>query len=118
MNQRKIVRARGYAEQPLNNSGHSAYNHLFIGFSVLLALLVLFTSAGCRKKEGPGSKLEKDLVRLDAQELSEIHLKAEQGSAAAQFSLGENHALGRGLPIHFAEAAKWFRRGAEQGYAP
>jgi uncharacterized protein len=41
---------------------------------------------------------------------------ADQGSAAAQFHLGWEYCLGRGVPKDYAEAAKWFRLSADQGF--
>ena len=42
---------------------------------------------------------------------------AEQGDALAQYSLGEMYDLGEGVPEDDAEAAKWYRKAAEQGDA-
>ena len=42
---------------------------------------------------------------------------AEQGLAAAQFSLGLKCANGEGVPTNLKEAVKWYRRAAEQGDA-
>ena len=41
---------------------------------------------------------------------------AEQGLAAAQFSLGFIYANGQGVPQDYAQAAKWYRKAAEQGF--
>lgn len=40
---------------------------------------------------------------------------AENGSVAAQISLGGLYAEGKGVPKNYAEAKKWFRKAAEQG---
>ncbi len=40
---------------------------------------------------------------------------AEQGNADMQFSLGEKYLYGSGFEIDEKEAAKWFRKAAEQG---
>ena len=40
---------------------------------------------------------------------------AEQGLANAQFNLGVMYHKGRGVPQSYEEAAKWFRKAAEQG---
>ncbi len=42
---------------------------------------------------------------------------AEQGDAAAQFSLGFMYELGMGITQDNAEAVKWYRLAAEQGHA-
>ena len=41
-----------------------------------------------------------------------------QGVPQAQTVLGLMHAFGEGVPHSYAEAAYWYRRAAEQGYAP
>src|SRR5262245_26352580 len=40
---------------------------------------------------------------------------ADQGRAGAQHNLGVLYGTGRGVPLDYAEAAKWWRRAAEQG---
>src|SRR5512144_995787 len=40
---------------------------------------------------------------------------AEQGNAAAQFSLGLMYRNGKGVPQDLVEAVKWYRRAADQG---
>ena len=42
---------------------------------------------------------------------------AEQGNAAAQGNLGRMYANGEGVPEDDAEAVRWYRLAAEQGYA-
>jgi uncharacterized protein len=42
---------------------------------------------------------------------------AYMGSVAVQAALGDMHYKGRGIPQDYAEAAKWYRKAAEQGYA-
>src|SRR5262245_30153640 len=42
---------------------------------------------------------------------------AEQGRASAQHALAKMYESGEGVPRDSAEAAKWFRRAAEQGHA-
>ena len=43
-------------------------------------------------------------------------LAADQGHAGAQYELGNNYALGQGVPQHYAEAVRWYRL-ADQGVA-
>ena len=45
------------------------------------------------------------------------HLSAEQALAAAQHNLGVAYYEGNGVPQSNAEAAKWWHRAAEQGFA-
>ena len=49
--------------------------------------------------------------------LKEWRPLAEQGSAAAEFNLGLLFYDGRGVAQDFTEAAQWFQRSADQGYA-
>jgi uncharacterized protein len=44
-------------------------------------------------------------------------VRAEQGDAQAQYSLGVSYAHGQGVPRDYAEAVRWFRKSADQGYA-
>jgi len=46
-----------------------------------------------------------------------LRAKAEQGDASAQNSLGIRYDTGEGVPQDYAEAVKWYRLAAEQGYA-
>ena len=41
---------------------------------------------------------------------------AEQGVAEAQYHLAVMYEFGRGLPLDYAEAVKWHRKAADQGY--
>jgi uncharacterized protein len=41
---------------------------------------------------------------------------AEGGESAAQYTLGEIYAKGKGVPQNHNEALKWYRRAAEQGH--
>jgi TPR repeat protein len=50
--------------------------------------------------------------------LAELRQKAELGEAEAQYSLGEKHRKGDGVPQSYAEAVQWYRMAALQGYAP
>lgn len=45
-----------------------------------------------------------------------IRSQAEQGSAEAQRQLGLLYEHGDGVPLDFAEAARWFPRSADQGH--
>jgi len=42
----------------------------------------------------------------------------DKGNLMAQFNLGLVHEKGRGVTQDYAEAAKWYRQAAEQGFAP
>ena len=48
---------------------------------------------------------------------SELVKNAQNGSALAQFNLGNAYDYGEGVEQDFVEAVKWWRLAAEQGYA-
>ncbi len=52
-----------------------------------------------------------------ASALKEWRPLAEQGDANAHYLLGTMYADGKGVPQDSAEAMKWYRLAAEQGYA-
>ena len=60
-----------------------------------------------------------DVVPVDVEQMdaAQLRLLAEQGDAPAQFELGWRHVTGEGVREDQAEAGRWFRRAAEQGYA-
>src|SRR5262245_568975 len=58
------------------------------------------------------------LVRTEpARAVAACRRLAERGVAFAQNSLGVMYATGRGVPLDYAEAVKWYRLAAEQGNA-
>ncbi len=48
--------------------------------------------------------------------MAEIQAKAESGDAESQFQLGRRYDKGEGVSQNLAEAAKWYRKAAEQNY--
>ena len=52
-----------------------------------------------------------------AQELADLHARADAGEATAQHALGFLYSDGLGVPQDHVEAAGWYRRAAEQGEA-
>ena len=48
--------------------------------------------------------------------IGEMRQLAESGDAAAQFSMGTHYAIGDGVQLDSAEAARWFTKAAEQGH--
>ena len=49
------------------------------------------------------------------QQITEVRIRAEEGDAAAQVTLGSMYVAGRGVPEDQGEAARWYQRAAEQG---
>ena len=68
--------------------------------TILLFLLVIGFSGG-----------------VSGQDFEETKRLAEQGDASAQYNLGVMYSFGRGVPENYAEAVRWWRLAAEQGYA-
>ena len=73
----------------------------------------------------PADPAPADPPRSDLPEtaITELHIAAlgdlaEAGNAEAQTELGERYEVGRGVRQDYAAAVSWFRRAAEQGYAP
>ena len=51
-------------------------------------------------------------------ELNKVRSLADQGDVFFQYELGQNYYLGRnGLKENYTEAAKWFRKAADQGHS-
>src|SRR5579875_2199147 len=73
-------------------------------------------SQSAEDKEGRNS-LSPAKPTDDQEALRLLRLKAEQGDAEAEFSLGGAYWLGQGVPKNKKEAVRWFRRAAEQGNA-
>ena len=79
-------------------------------FSVLL-------SATAKAQLPPLATQTNTLAANSPANVEEIRAKAEKGDAAAQFVLGLKYTIGDGVTKDYAEAVKWFRKGAEQGHA-
>ena len=58
---------------------------------------------------------EKSTIGDSEAELADLRLKAEQGTALAQYKLGFKYFYGQGVTKNHVESAKWFRKSAEQG---
>jgi hypothetical protein len=52
-----------------------------------------------------------------AEEFAAVKSKAEKRDPEAQRNLGYRYAEGQGVPKDYGEAAKWYRKSADQGYA-
>ena len=87
---------------------------MITAFSAFLAIGFLLM-AGCGE-----SRLEKR-ARLEEENTAAEPLTLEQravaGDAVAQYNLGVMYYEGQGVEQNFKDAAKWFRKAAEQGNA-
>jgi uncharacterized protein len=54
-------------------------------------------------------------VSVSAQTLNDLQAKAADGDVHAQLRLAYVYATGEGIPMNFAESAKWYLKAAEQG---
>ena len=79
--------------------------------SVSMALCLLAFVSGC------SSRLADEEHAPSPKEIAEMRLKADQGDATAQVSLGVMYEFGRGVPKDEVEAVKWYRKAADQGNA-
>jgi TPR repeat protein len=57
------------------------------------------------------------MPNADGSVAKQIQIKVEQGDAEAQNNLGMMYANGEGVTRDDKQAAFWFRKAAEQGYA-
>jgi TPR repeat protein len=85
--------------------------------TICLAVALLLGSAGVAWSQdfGKGAAAYKSGDYATA--LREWTPLAKQGSASAQYSLGEMYENGWGVPQNFESAVKWYRLAAEQGHA-
>ena len=56
-------------------------------------------------------------TKADQKPIEEVKAKAEAGDAESEVELGRRYDKGEGVVKDHAEAAKWFRKAAEQNYA-
>ena len=56
-------------------------------------------------------------TKADQKPIGEVKAKAEAGDAESQVELGRRYDDGEGVAKDQVEAAKWFRKAAEQNYA-
>ena len=52
-----------------------------------------------------------------AKRAAAYRIRADQGDAKAQLTLGWMYYYGKGLPKDYVEAARWYRKSADQGDA-
>lgn len=81
--------------------------NLYLLSSLLLSALMF---VGCQPESTPPAEAA-------THNIEETVSSAEEGSANAQWELGNCYAKGTGVEQDYAIAAEWYRRAAEQGYA-
>src|SRR5215469_13146711 len=57
------------------------------------------------------------LIEISLTALSDLRRRAEEGDSNAQYELGRIFMVGLGLSQDYQQAAKWYERAAEQGFA-
>ena len=63
-------------------------------------------------------QLSAQQTKTDLKPFEEVKAKAAGGDADSAYQLGLRYYNGDGVRKDLAEAAKWFRKAAEQGFAP
>jgi TPR repeat protein len=81
---------------------------IIVGGSAALVVVALWIGKEAQK----GTFVTAPAAHIDA---AAVRAKAQQGEPQAQWQLGDLYALGEGVQFSYAEAAKWYQRGAEQG---
>jgi|GEM_PF-1927957 len=76
-----------------------------IVFTVLV--IAVFSAAAYALQETP-----------TLQQITEVRIRAEEGNAAAQVTLGGWYFAGSGMPQDTGEGVRWWRQAAEQGHLP
>ena len=56
-------------------------------------------------------------IKADQKPIEEVKAKAEGGDSESQVELGFRYEQGKGVAKDQVEAAKWYRKAAEQNYA-
>ncbi len=89
----------------------------FAGLALIAALCAGFTlgltaPAWAGFDEGMAAAKRGDYATA----LREWRPLAKQGNAKAQHNLGVMYEIGEGVPQDFAEAVKWYRKAADQGW--
>ncbi len=76
-----------------------------------LMLLYLFLMLGVAAAQQTNSASS----ATSSETFAELKVRAEKGNANAQGKIGYYYIIGKGVPVNQGEAAKWFRKAAEQG---
>src|SRR5690349_19754359 len=80
----------------------------------VLSRLLVFLILGCAAFQSFAQQNE-----ADRKALADLIANAQKGGAQAQFELGNTFYFGRlNVAKDSAEAVKWYRKAAEQGFAP
>jgi TPR repeat protein len=75
------------------------------------AMFLLPSCAGDNKKE-------KDSKDLNGPGIEKLQSRAQAGDPNAQYALANMYCFGQGVKQDYRQAARWYRRSAEQGYGP
>lgn len=89
-----------------------------MSFKKALVLMILVTAATAPGADAQTSRqdIEARINALTPEDTRDLVLKARAGDAMSQYILGRAHKLGKGVARSDAEAVKWIRQAAEQGY--
>ena len=80
--------------------------------SALSVLLFCFLLASCGEEKSVEAE-----EAVETEKTIQKRAEADDIDAEAQYELAKKYESGEGVPLDFAEAAKWRRKAAEQGHA-
>src|SRR5439155_167071 len=102
--------------------GRAAHGDPMHRWLIMAALLLLAGAPmGARADDAKDCGSAETLSPLDAdlsKTASACHRIADQGLASAQTKLGGMYEAGKGVPLDYAEAAKWYGKAGDEGFAP
>src|SRR5579859_1753602 len=84
----------------------------------VLAVAGAVLAAACATQPGSGADAEPKIPRTCADTHEAWLLLAEQGDARAQDKVGQLYEFGTGRPRDDRQAVLWYRKSADQGFAP
>jgi len=86
---------------------------IYVGAALLF--FVLFFSSGAISQQ---DKIQAPADPYAGWEDITPQAMRDEADSAANYNLGEKYYYGNGVPQDYTKAAKWYRKAAEQGYAP
>jgi TPR repeat protein len=92
---------------------------------ILLLMLLVFAPACVTAQQNPDPDSKQEglavwarLKLMTQSEFQQLMTKAQSGDATAQYQVGLGYDMGKHVTKDSDEAERWFRKSAEQGYAP
>ena len=85
--------------------------------SLTTIMFIIIFGYGCGKSIEPGlsqKNVKSTPIGSEIEAFPDTKLRAEAGEPLAQTRTADNYATGRGVPVNFQEAVKWYRKAANQ----